>query len=116
MRFFTTTVAIMAGLSASGSAFVIHTYSDEKCEKAVQKDVNIWDSSCADWIDGFKSFKIKTWGGKHQKAYFFAQGGCSSLPGAIDSGYVDSSTHDYKLGECNSYGDTSVNAVNSLAG
>ncbi|KAF2829278.1 hypothetical protein CC86DRAFT_403924 [Ophiobolus disseminans] len=73
MRFtLTSAVAIMAGFAASGSAFVINTYSDLNCGSGVQNDVNTWDNTCATWPDGFKSFKITTWGGSHQKAYFFA--------------------------------------------
>lgn len=115
MRFFTTTVAIMAGLSATGSAFVIDTFSDDNCDNSVQKGVNIYDNTCATGPKGFKSYKITTWGGKHQKGYFFTTGGCGSLPTALGSGYVDSSTHDYKIGECKSHGDNSVNAVASYS-
>lgn len=115
MRFFTTTVAIMAGLTATGTAFVIDTYSDDNCGDVVQEGVNIWDNSCATGADGFRSFKIKTWGGKRQKGYFFTAGGCGSLPDAIGKGYVDSSTHDYKLGECESHDGANVNAIASYS-
>ncbi|KAE8357566.1 hypothetical protein BDV27DRAFT_164398 [Aspergillus caelatus] len=116
MRFSITAIAVMAGLTASGSAFVIDTYSDNNCGSVVESGVNIWDNTCATWPKGFKSFKIKTWGGSHQKGYFFAEGGCGSLPGAIRKGYVDSTTNDFSLGGCNSFNGASANAVASYSG
>jgi hypothetical protein len=117
MRFsMTSAVALMAGLTASGSAFVMDTFSDDNCGNSVQRDVNTWDNTCATWPDGFKSFKITTWGGTHQHAYFFAPDNCGSLPGAVANGYVDSSTNDYKLGGCYNFRGSVANAVASYYG
>ena len=117
MRFsITSTVAIMAGLTATGSAFVIDTFSDTNCGSAVQTGVNIWDNTCATWPEGFGSFKIRVWGGIHQRGYFFAPDNCGSLPGAIGQGYVDSTTFDYALGGCNNFGGAVANAAASYAG
>ncbi|GMF71461.1 hypothetical protein F9C07_5870 [Aspergillus flavus] len=113
MRFSITAVAIMAGLSASGSAFVMDTYSDTNCGDSVQSGVNTWDNTCATWPKGFKSFKITTWGGNRQLAYFFAPDNCGSLPGAIRHGYVDSTTKDFKLGQCYHFDGASANAIAS---
>ncbi|KAI4948588.1 hypothetical protein J4E91_006014 [Alternaria rosae] len=88
----------MAGLAASGTAFVIDTFSGRDCGGNVQQNVNIWDNTCATWPEGFGSFKITTWGGSHQYAYFFAPDNCGYLPGAIGVGYVDSSTNDFVQG------------------
>ncbi|KAE8374168.1 hypothetical protein BDV26DRAFT_284490 [Aspergillus bertholletiae] len=103
----------MAGLAASGSAFVIDTFSDTNCGDSVQTGVNIWDNTCATWPNGFRSFKITVWGGNRQYGYFFAPDNCGSLPGAIDRGYVDSTTHDFTLGKCYSFNGASANAIAS---
>ncbi|KAB8272515.1 hypothetical protein BDV30DRAFT_239401 [Aspergillus minisclerotigenes] len=111
MRFsITSAVAIMA---ATGSAFVLDTYSDTNCGDKVQSGVNVWDNTCATWPKGFKSFKITTWGGNQQIAYFFAPDNCGSLPGSIKNGYVDSTTKDFKLGQCVSFSGASANAISS---
>jgi hypothetical protein len=113
----TTFVATMAALTISGSAFVIDTYSGTGCDgNVVQTGVNIWDNTCATWPEGFRSYRIKVWGGSHQYAYFFAPDNCGSLPGAIDQGYVDSTTYDFKLDECQSLGGAVANAIASYAG
>ncbi|KAL4811079.1 hypothetical protein BDV18DRAFT_155692 [Aspergillus unguis] len=112
---FTTAIAIMAGLSATGSAFVIDTFSDTDCKDSVQTSVNIWDNSCATWPKGFKSFKIKTWGGSHQMGYFFPAGDCGNLLGTVTQGYVDSSTHEFKMGDCYDADDSDMNAIASYS-
>jgi hypothetical protein len=109
----TSFLAAMAALSASSSAFVIDTFGTTDCGSSVQTGVNIWDNTCATWPKGFKSFKITTWGGAHQMGYFFAPGGCGSLPDAIKKGYVDSTTHDFKLNTCYSFNGASANAISS---
>jgi hypothetical protein len=111
----TSTIAIMASLTASGSAFVIDTFSGTNCDNSVQKDVNIWDNTCATWPEGFKSFKITTWGGGRQKAYFFAPDGCGDLTSTIGQGYVDSTTHDFAIGWCYNFNDASANAIASYS-
>jgi hypothetical protein len=116
MRFaFTSTLIIMAGLTASGSGFVINTFSGTNCGNTVQTDVNIWDNTCATWPNGFKSFKITTWGGSRQKAYFFAPDGCGDLTSTIGQGYVDSTTRDFTIGRCYHFNDASANAVASYS-
>ncbi|KAF2025390.1 hypothetical protein EK21DRAFT_116867 [Setomelanomma holmii] len=97
------------------SAFVMDTFSGTKCDGTTQ-NVNVWDNTCATWPDGFKSFRITTWGGNHQKAYWFAPDNCGSLPGAIATGYVDNTTNDFKLGECYWFSGSVANAVASYAG
>ncbi|CAO2649199.1 Nn.00g101480.m01.CDS01 [Neocucurbitaria sp. VM-36] len=117
MRFsITSAVAIMVGLTASGSAFVIDTFGGTNCDGVVETGVNIWDNTCATWPNGFRSFKITVWGGNHQMAYFFAPDNCGSLPGAIKKGYVDSTTYDFKLGDCYNFGGAAANAIASYAG
>jgi hypothetical protein len=117
MRFsITSAVAVMAGLTASGSAFVIDTYSGTNCGNVVQTGVNIWDNTCATWPEGFGSFRIRVWGGNHQHGYFFAPDNCGSLPGAIASGYVDSTTYDFVLGNCYHFNGAVANAIASYAG
>ncbi|KAK7040525.1 hypothetical protein R3P38DRAFT_3180312 [Favolaschia claudopus] len=86
------------------------------CANSVQSGVNIYDNTCATWPNAFKSFKITTFGGSHQKGYFFAPDNCGSLPGALRSGYVDSTTHDFVLGNCYNFNDAAANAVASYAG
>ncbi|KAF2632032.1 hypothetical protein BU25DRAFT_445186 [Macroventuria anomochaeta] len=113
---FTSIIAIMATLSASSSAFVIDTYSGSNCNTIVENNVNTWDNTCATWPKGFKSFRIRTWGGNHQHAYFFAPNNCGSLPDAIKSGYVDSTTNDFKLNTCYSFNGASANAIASYRG
>ncbi|KAH6868503.1 hypothetical protein BKA58DRAFT_196056 [Alternaria rosae] len=116
MRFSaTSTIAIMAGLAASGTAFVIDTFSGRDCGGNVQQNVNIWDNTCATWPEGFGSFKITTWGGSHQYAYFFAPDNCGYLPGAIGVGYVDSSTNDFVQGRCYNFNGASANAIASYS-
>lgn len=112
----TSFLAAMAALSASSSAFVIDTYGTTDCQSSVETGVNTWDNSCATWPKGFKSFKITTWGGPHQMAYFFSPGGCGSLPDAIKKGYVDSTTYDFKLNTCYSFNGASANAIASYRG
>lgn len=104
----------MATLSATSSAFVMDTYSGENCGGTSQS-VNVWDNTCATWPDAFKSFKINTWGGSHQKAWFFAPDNCGSLPGSIKSGYVDSTTNDFKFGDCYGFSGSVANAVASYS-
>ncbi|KAF2688320.1 hypothetical protein K458DRAFT_384504 [Lentithecium fluviatile CBS 122367] len=117
MRFsVTSAIAIIAGLTASGSAFVIDTFSGTNCDVVVQTGVNIWDNTCATWPEGFRSFKITVWGGSHQYAYFFAPDNCGSLPGAIGQGYVDSTTNNFRLGDCYHFNGASANAIASYAG
>ncbi|KAE8158012.1 hypothetical protein BDV40DRAFT_304635 [Aspergillus tamarii] len=117
MRFsLASAVVLMAGFSASGSAFVIDTFSGTNCDKSVQKGVNTWDNTCATWPKGFKSFKITTWGGKGQYGYFFAPNNCGSLPGSIKGGYVDSTTKTFKLGQCYNFNGASANAIASYSG
>ncbi|CAG8949770.1 hypothetical protein HYFRA_00004093 [Hymenoscyphus fraxineus] len=117
MRFsITSSFAIMAGLTVTGSAFVMDTFSDTNCGNGVQQGVNVWDNTCATWPDAFKSYRITTWGGSHQKAYFFAPDNCGSLPGSIRQGWVDSSTPDYQIGNCYNFNDAVANAVSSYAG
>lgn len=117
MRFsIASSLAAMAALSASSSAFVIDTFGDNGCGSSVQTGVNIWDNTCATWPEGFKSFKITTWGGPHQMAYFFAPGGCGSLPDNLRKGYVDSTTYDFKTGDCYSFNGASANAIASYRG
>jgi hypothetical protein len=116
MRFsVTSAVAIIAGLTVGGSAFVIDTFSGNDCGGSRLQEVNIWDNTCASWPTGFGSFKITTWGGSHQKAYFFAPDGCGSLPGNIKSGYVDSSTNDFAMGRCYGFNGASANAIASYS-
>jgi hypothetical protein len=117
MRFsITSTVAIMAGLTASGSAFMIDTYSGTNCDNIVQTAVNIYDNTCATWPAGFRSFRITVWGGNHQYAYFFAPDNCGSLPAAINQGYVDWTTKNFKLGDCYNFAGGSANAIASYSG
>lgn len=108
------TTTLLAALTAAttATAFVIETYTDGSCNDYSQR-VNIWDSTCATWPSGFSSFKIRTWGGRHQKAYFFAPNNCGSLPDAIQRGYVDSTTKDYELGTCYDFDGASANAISS---
>ncbi|KAF2660522.1 hypothetical protein K491DRAFT_674745 [Lophiostoma macrostomum CBS 122681] len=108
--------AIMAGLTATGSAFVIDTFSDTTCGGSVQTSVNTWDNTCATWPKAFKSFRVTTWGGSHQVGYFFAPDNCGSLPGALFNGYVDSSTHDLDQTTCFHFNGAAANAVASYAG
>ncbi|KAE8137944.1 hypothetical protein BDV38DRAFT_245926 [Aspergillus pseudotamarii] len=115
MRFsIASAVTVLAGLTTSASAFVMTTYSDMHCKDTVQ-DVNVWDSTCATWPKGFKSFKITTWGGTHQRAYFFAPGNCGDLFTAIGKGYVDSTTKDFELGGCYNFDNTAINAIASYS-
>ncbi|KAF1975803.1 hypothetical protein BU23DRAFT_579021 [Bimuria novae-zelandiae CBS 107.79] len=109
------TLSVMAGLAAPGVAFVMDTYTDSNCNDYGQ-NVNVWDNTCADWPNAFKSFKITTWGGNHQHGWWFAPDNCGSLPGSIKNGYVDSTTFDFKIGECVSLGDNVANAVASWYG
>lgn len=114
MRFsLTSTVVIMAGLTIGGSAFVINTFSGTNCRGVVERDVNIWDDTCAAWPKGFRSYKITTWGGRHQYAYFFAPGECRSRSGAIGQGYVDSTTFDFELNHCYDFDGATANAIGS---
>jgi hypothetical protein len=116
MRFtITSTVALMAGLTATGNAFMIDTFSGNDCNGVVQTGINIWDHTCATWPEGFRSFKVTVWGGSHQYAYFFAPDNCGSLPGAIRTGYVDSTTYDFKSGQCYNFGGSVANAIASYS-
>jgi hypothetical protein len=111
----TSSIAIMAGLAAHGSAFVIDTFNGNNCDSVVQTGVNIWDNTCATWPDGFQSFRITVWGGSHQRGYFFADDNCGSLPAAIKAGYVDSTTYDFVLGGCYNFDGASANAIASYS-
>ncbi|KAI4916226.1 hypothetical protein J4E85_010314 [Alternaria conjuncta] len=114
MRFsIASTTAVMVALAASGTAFVIDTFGDRHCGGNVQQTVNIWDDTCAAWPQGFGSFRITTWGGNHQFAYFFAPDSCGNPSGAIGSGYVDSTTFDYAQGRCYNFNGASANAIAS---
>ncbi|KAJ4986884.1 hypothetical protein SVAN01_07562 [Stagonosporopsis vannaccii] len=117
MHFPTPSLLALAAVFASHTtAFVIDTYSDTACSTSVQRSVNIWDNTCATWPKGFKSFKITTWGGKHQYGYFFSPGNCGSLPDAIRGGYVDSGSNAFKLETCYDFDDASANAIASYRG
>jgi hypothetical protein len=114
MRFFIVTAAL-AALASTGSAFVMTTYEGENCGGNTQQ-VNVWDSSCASWPNGFRSFRISTWGGNHQKAYFFTTRNCGYLPGNIISGYVDATTRAWELNQCVGFGSGQVaNAIASYS-
>ncbi|KAF2274180.1 uncharacterized protein EI97DRAFT_444196 [Westerdykella ornata] len=117
MRFsVTSAVTIVTGLTASGSAFMIDTFDRQDCDGPVQSGVNILDNACAAWAEGFRSFKITGRGGNHQRAHFFAADNCGSLTGAIRSGYVDSTAHGFKIGECYDFHGATANVIASYYG
>ncbi|KAF2727702.1 hypothetical protein EJ04DRAFT_570152 [Polyplosphaeria fusca] len=109
---FTSAIAILSAVAGLGTAFKLETFSDDSCNDKNQ-NVNVWDNTCADWPSGFKSYKITTWGGNRQYAYFFGPDNCGSLPGAIIGGYVDRTTKDYELDTCYTLGGASANAIAS---
>lgn len=111
----TSSLIAITALNAGTTAFVIDTFGDSNCGQGNQNGVNIWDNTCATWPNGFKSFKITTWGGSHQMAYFFAPGNCGSLPNNIKKGYVDSTTYDFRLNECVSFNGAAANAIASYS-
>lgn len=53
-------------------------------------------------MDGFGSFKVTTYGGTQQEAYFFTPNNCGDLINTIGSNWVDGGG--YQIGECISFG------------
>jgi hypothetical protein len=83
-----TTLATALAVTSQGSAFVMDVFNSEDCT-GESRSVNVWDNTCATWMGGFKSFKPTTYGGIHQKAYFFIPGNCGDLLTAYGTFWVD---------------------------
>ena len=108
-----TTLAAVISLTTPGSAFVMDIYNSKDCSGNA-RSVNVWDNTCATWMGGFQSYTARVYGGRHQKAYFFAPGNCGSLHGAISTEWADGGG--FKVGNCHSFGDHVANAVASYSG
>jgi hypothetical protein len=68
MRFYTFPLAALA-LATGTSAFVVDAYTGVECTGDVQS-VNIWDNTCGNWMNTYRSFRLQHYGGKGQKAHF----------------------------------------------
>jgi hypothetical protein len=110
---FISTAVVLSAIATLGSSFVMETYSDDNCVNPVQ-NVNVWDHTCAEWPDAFRSMRIVTWGGRAQKGYFFAANNCGDLPGTIREMWVDW-TSGNQLNHCYNFNGATANAVASYA-
>lgn len=88
--------AATVGLAGVSSAFVVECYRSGDCSGSSQH-VNVYDNTCADWMDGFNSIKVAAYGGSHQKAFFCSRGGCG---GSCKEFWADGGDPNFKIGQC----------------
>ncbi|EGY16072.1 uncharacterized protein VDAG_07236 [Verticillium dahliae VdLs.17] len=50
----------LMALASTASAFVVDVFSGERCTGQSQ-NVNVYDNTCAAWMIGYRSFRVKTW-------------------------------------------------------
>jgi hypothetical protein len=50
------------------SGYVTDVFDTQDCSGGV-REVNVWENTCADWMGGFSSFRVKVYGGSGQRAY-----------------------------------------------
>lgn len=62
-------------LATATSAYVIDTYSGQNCGGSVQS-VNVWDNTCAGWMNDFWSIRVRGYGAGQQRAYICHNNGC----------------------------------------
>jgi len=99
------------GLATQASAFVIITYSNEGCTGSTQ-EVNVYDNTCAGWMNGFKSYKPTYYGGSHQYATFWDNVNCA--PGPLwEHGWADGGDGRFRIGDCDGFGGAVVRGVSS---
>ncbi|PNH30243.1 hypothetical protein VD0002_g3355 [Verticillium dahliae] len=67
----------LMALASTASAFVVDVFSGERCTGQSQ-NVNVYDNTCAAWMIGYRSFRVKTYGSTPQRAYFFTGGACNN--------------------------------------
>lgn len=109
MQFSTTltTLATALALASHAAAFDFDAYASSDCSGTSQ-EVNVWDNSCATWMNGFSSFIPRAYGAEHQKGYIFAPNNCGDLATALWSNYVDGGVSGYQVGQCVSLGNGHV--------
>ncbi|RBQ99106.1 hypothetical protein VDGD_07236 [Verticillium dahliae] len=57
----------LMALASTASAFVVDVFSGERCTGQSQ-NVNVYDNTCAAWMIGYRSFRVKTYGSTPQRA------------------------------------------------
>ncbi|KAG7109706.1 hypothetical protein HYQ44_011690 [Verticillium longisporum] len=67
----------LMALAGTASAFVVDVFSGERCTGQSQ-NVNVYDNTCAAWMIGYRSFRVKTYGSTPQRAYFCTGGACNN--------------------------------------
>ncbi|KAF3356705.1 hypothetical protein VdG1_03642 [Verticillium dahliae VDG1] len=67
----------LMALASTASAFVVDVFSGERCTGQSQ-NVNVYDNTCAAWMIGYRSFRVKTYGSTPQRAYFCTGGACNN--------------------------------------
>ncbi|KAH8722704.1 hypothetical protein GQ44DRAFT_711485 [Phaeosphaeriaceae sp. PMI808] len=105
-------LATVLALASQSSAFVMDVYDSTDCSGG-SRSVNVWDNTCATWMGGFKSFRPNTYGGNHQKAYFFIPGNCGDLTSAVNVHWVDGGDGGFQNGNC--YGIDNGRSANAVA-
>lgn len=68
-------LAASAGLLATSHAYVVDMFPDANCGGS-PTERNVWDNTCA-YTNGFKSFKMKTYGGGVQQMTAYSQQACA---------------------------------------
>jgi hypothetical protein len=72
-----TAILALASLALTANAAVMTLYSGPDCTGTPQEDVNVWDNTCATWMNGFQSFKLTTPGGDNQFITTYSRNACA---------------------------------------
>ena len=99
------TLSAIISLVATTSAFMFDGFSEENCGGSMQGGINVWDSSCADWVSPMKSIRFTVHGGTHQFAHFFRENHCGNLNNVVKRNWVDGGS-DWQIGACYNLGGT----------
>lgn len=106
-----TAAMLLAGCSLTQAA-IVSLYSGPDCTGDVQDDVNVWDTSCATWMNGFQSFIITTPGGDGQFLMAYSENSCYGTTEDLDYYACQDAT---QVGECvNAYLDGPNGGSNAM--
>ena len=83
-------------LSSATAGFVVDVFDTTDCTGAA-REVNVWDNTCAGWMGGFRSVRVKVFGGSNQHAYFCPTNGCD---GRCSSWWARGKSPEFQIGSC----------------
>ena len=113
MHFSKTVSLLTLGLAIPARAAMFIAYSGDNCSGDGQ-EVNVWDNTCCDWPNDFRSVRVTVYGGKGQRVSFDEGNVCYSGGGPqywADGGASDA----WKIGNCLNMG-TTCSAIRSFLG